>query len=70
MKGTKEYRFADNPKEREFHDKFIEMFNHDSAAKKKKSLSAIVNGWSSDRQNQPKERLSEKEEVICVNLIQ
>jgi hypothetical protein len=68
MKGNKEYRFKDNPKEQEFHDKFIEMFNRDGAARK--SLSAVVNGWSDNRQNQPKEWLSEKEEDICVNLIQ
>ncbi len=68
MKGNKEYRFKDNPKEKEFHDKFIEMFSRDGAAYK--SLSAIVNGWSKDRQNQPKEWLSEKEEDICVSLIQ
>lgn len=67
MKGNKEYRFKDNPKEKEFHDKFIAMFNRDGS---RKSLSAIVNGWSDNRQNQPKEWLSEKEEVICVNLIQ
>lgn len=68
MKGNKEYRFKDNPKEKEFHDKFIAMFNRDDSSRK--SLSAIVNGWSDDRQNQPKEWLSEKEEYICVNLIQ
>lgn len=68
MKGNKEYRFKDNPKEKEFHDKFKKMFYHTSSARK--SLSAIVYGWSDSNQNQPKEWLSEKEEGICVNIIQ
>ena len=68
MKGNKEYRFKGNPKEQEFHDKFIEKFTRDNSARK--SLSAIVNGWSDDRQSQPKEWLSENEEDICVSLIQ
>jgi hypothetical protein len=68
MKGNNEYRFESNPKEKEFHSKFIKMFTQSNSALK--SLSAIVNGWSDDRQIQPKEWLSEKEETICVNLIQ
>lgn len=69
MKGTKEYRFKNNPKEKEFHDKFIELFN-DNHGFGRKSLSAIVNGWANDRQNEPVEYLSEKEETICLHLIQ
>lgn len=68
MKSNKEYRFKENPKEEEFHNKFIEMFKNNGMANK--SLSAIVFGWSNDRQNYPKEILSEKEEDICVNIIQ
>ena len=68
MKSNKEYRFEDNPKEQEFHDKFIEMFKHDRSANN--TLSAIVFGWKDNRQQCPKEYLSEKEEDICVNMIQ
>jgi hypothetical protein len=68
MKGTKQYRHKNNPKEQEFHDKFIEMFNRDNSARK--TLSAIVNGWFDHRQHQPEKWLSEKEETICINLIQ
>lgn len=68
MKGSKQYRFKDNPKEKEFHDKFVEKFNRNDSTRR--TFSAIVNGWSDDRQNQPKEYLSKKEETICVNLVQ
>lgn len=65
MKGNKDYRFLDNPKEMEFHDKFIKMFNRDSMARK--TLSGVIHGWVG---NHPKEYLSEKEEIIYINLIQ
>lgn len=68
MKSNKEYRFKDNPKEKEFHDKFKEMFERDNSANK--TLSAIVFGWENDRQQYPKYYLSENEEDICLNLIQ
>ena len=68
MKSNKEYRFKDNPKEEEFHNKFFEMFKNNMAANN--ALSAIVFGWSNDRQNYPKEILSEREEDICINIIQ
>jgi hypothetical protein len=68
MKSNKEYRFKDNQKEQEFHDKFKEMFERDNMTNK--TLSAIVFGWENDRQNYPKEYLTEKEEDICLNLIQ
>jgi hypothetical protein len=68
MKSNKEYRFIDNPKEQEFHDKFKQMFEHDAMAKT--TLSAIVFGWENDRQNYPKEYLTDKEENICLALIQ
>ena len=68
MKTNKEHRFQDNPKEQEFHDKFKEMFEQGSLAKK--TLSAIVFGWNNDHQNVPKEYLSEKEEDVCLNIIQ
>ena len=51
MKTNKEYRFKDNQKEKEMHDKFIEMFKRDSSANK--CLSAIIYGWQNDRQNTP-----------------
>lgn len=68
MKSYKECRFINNPKEKEFHDKFKEMFEHDNMSKK--TLSAIIFGWDNDRQNYPKEYLTDKEEDICINLIQ
>jgi len=68
MKTNKEYRFKDNPKEKEMHDKFIEMFKRDSSANK--CLSAIIFGWQNDRQNTPERYLTDDEENICLNLIQ
>lgn len=68
MKSNKEYRFKDNQKEQEFHDKFKEMFECDNIAKT--TLSAIVFGWENDRQKYPKEYLTDKEKDICLNLIQ
>jgi hypothetical protein len=68
MKTNKGYRFEDNPKEKEFYDKFIEMFKGNTTANK--TLSSIVYGWKNDRQNDPKRYLSEDEENICLNLIQ
>jgi len=68
MKSNKECRFKENPKEKEFHDKFIDMFKLDSYANN--TLSAIVFGWGNDNQNYPKEYLSDKEEDICLNIIQ
>jgi len=68
MKSNKEYRFNGNPKEKIFHDKFVQMFSSDGMADK--TLSAIIFGWENDRQNYPKEYLSEKEKDICLNLVQ
>ena len=68
MKSNKEHRFLDNPKEKEFHDKFIEMFTRDNSVNK--SLSAIVFGWSNGTQTIPNEYLSEREEDICLNIVQ
>lgn len=65
MKSNKEYRWENNPKEKEFHDKFLKEFETDPS-----TLSSIVFGWSSDRQLYPKEYLTEREEDICINLIQ
>lgn len=65
MKTNKEYRFIDNPKEQEFHDKFKEMFNNNSV-----TLNAVIFGWRDDCQNYPKDHLSAKEKDICINLIQ
>lgn len=68
MKGTKQYRFEDNPLEKLFHDRFIEMMARDKRSRE--TLSAIVSGWSNDKQNEPKKHLTEEEETICINLIQ
>ena len=68
MKTNKEYRFKDNPKEKEMHDKFIEMFKRDSSANR--CLSAIIFGWQNDNQTTPERYLTYDEENICLNLIQ
>lgn len=68
MKSNKEYRWTDNPKEKEFHDKFIERFKRYNSATKE--LSAVVFGWANDRQNTPKEYLSSRDADICLNLVQ
>ena len=68
LESDKKYRFKDNPKETDFHDKFIDMYYNNTSSHK--TLSAIVNGWSNTNQNIPNEYLSEKEENICLNIIQ
>jgi hypothetical protein len=68
MKSNKEYRFKDNPKEKELHDKFIKMF--DISGSTSNTLSAIVFGWKDNRQTEPNRYLTEDEENICLNLIQ
>lgn len=68
MKPNKKYRFKDNPKEKEMHDKFIEMFKRDSSANR--YLSAIIFGWQNDSQTTPNRYLTDDEENICLNLIQ
>jgi hypothetical protein len=68
MESNKEYRFKDNPKEKEFHDAFIKLFKQSSSANK--TLSAIIFGWSDNKQNIPNKWLTEDEENICLNMIQ
>ena len=60
MKGLKVYRHKSNPKEKEFHDKFIEQHGDND-------MSMIVfpsNGLS------PSEYLSRREESIVITTIQ
>ena len=67
MKGTKQYRWESNPKEKQFHDKFIEeLFYSDGRARE--ILSSIVFG--SNERGIPESNLTEREEIICINLIQ
>lgn len=47
---------------------FKRMFERDNMAKT--TLSAIVFGWKNNRQNYPNQYLTDKEEDICLNLIQ
>lgn len=68
MKSNKEYRFADNPKEKELHDKFIQFFTANGRAKA--ALSSIVYGWSDNQQSIPIKYLDEDEENICLNIVQ
>lgn len=65
MNSFKEYRLRDNEKEQELYSSFKYMFEHDN-----NTLSAIIFGWENDRQNCPKEHLTEREEDICLSLIQ
>ena len=66
MKSNKEYRFKDNPKEKEFYDKFKDMFFHNNFALR--TLDAVIFGWDND--NNPNDYLSDRETAICTNLIQ
>ena len=69
MKNSKkEYRFKDNPKEKEFHDKFIKMFGSTNSGHK--MLSSIIYGWKNNTQTIPFEWLNNQEEFVCINLIQ
>lgn len=68
MKSNKEYRFKDNPKEQVFHNKFKERFA--MSDRTRNSLSAIIFGWKDASINYPNQYLTEKEEDICLNLIQ
>jgi hypothetical protein len=68
MKSYKEYRFEQNPKEKEFHDKFKQKFA--LSVTTKNTLSAIVFGWKDASQNYPNQYLTEQEQDICLNLIQ
>lgn len=64
MKSNNEHRFKDNPLEELFHDEFLKMFEG------KIDLSAIVFGFSNGTQAYPKEFLIDREENICLTLIQ
>ena len=68
MKSYKEHRLKENQKEQEFHDKFKEMFELSNTTRN--SLSAIIFGWKDASQNYPEKFLTEREEDICLNLIQ
>ena len=50
MKSNKEYRFKDNPKEKEFYEKFKDMFFHNNFALR--TLDTVIFGWDND--NNPK----------------
>lgn len=62
MKGTKEYRFEQNPEEKAFHDAFIKECGEPV------DLARIVFGTLEGYT--PKDWPTEREETICVNLIQ
>lgn len=64
MKGNKEYRFEDNPKEKEFYEKFIEMISNEGSD----AIHSII--FSHDKYGKPKEYLTDRERDICSNLIQ
>jgi len=62
MKGNKTYRHSTNPKEKEFHDKFIEEHGED--------ISQIVFEPSGDSFDRPTEYANPKEEAIVISAIQ
>jgi hypothetical protein len=66
MKSFKEYRFEGNPIEKEFHDKFKSWYGNPNY--QNHHLSLIVFGMKSN--NTPFDYLSEREENICLSLIQ
>ena len=65
MEGYKTYRHKDNPKENEFHDKFIEE-NKDQLFS---GLDYIAFGQSDTGMN-PNDRLTEREQKIMISTIQ
>ena len=64
MKSFKPHRFELNPKEKQFHDEFIKMFDERSS-----TLSKVVFGELNDN-NEPKDYLTPDEENICLNIVQ
>jgi hypothetical protein len=68
LKGTKEYRFKDNPLEKRFHDAFINQFGRDHQSLK--TLSMIIFGPSPTNSNYANSCLTDYEETMCVNMIQ
>lgn len=67
MKSNKEYRVNDKPKEKEFHDKFSEMFPSNTVVNK--PLSAIVFGFKNGTVSLSNDYLNDREEDICLNII-
>lgn len=66
MNNCKEYRFKDNPKEKEFFDKFQDLFLHNYFTLR--TLDAVIFGWNND--SNPNDYLNDREVAICTNLIQ
>jgi hypothetical protein len=66
MNNCKEYRFKDNPKEKEFFDKFQDLFFRNNFSLR--TLDAVIFGWNSD--SNPNDYLNDREVAICTNLIQ
>lgn len=64
MEGYKKYRHKDNPKEKEFHDKFLK--NHDR--KGYNDMELIVFGH--DENLSPNDHLSDREKKIVLSTIQ
>ena len=62
MEGTKQYRFEQNPEEKLFHDAFVKEFKDPT------DIARVVFG-TTDGYN-PKDWTTEREQTICVNLIQ
>ena len=66
MKGYKTYRHKDNPKEKEFHDKFTLQYFQVP----KESMDLIVFGQSNKPPIRPNDYLTERERKIVISTIQ
>jgi len=65
MEGFKTYRHESNPKEKEFHDKFIEHNSHNH-----NDMDFLVFGMGDSNGNFPANRLTEHEKKIVISTIQ
>jgi hypothetical protein len=65
MDGFKTYRHKDNPKEKEFHDKFLRHHNRDGY----NDMDNIVFG-TGERGMRPAEYLTDREKQIVLSTIQ
>ena len=64
LEGYKVYRHAENPKEKELHDKFLKIHNREGYD----DMDVIAFGC--DANGNPEGRLSEKEQKIMLSTIQ
>jgi hypothetical protein len=63
----KKWRHEGNPQEKILFDKFMEYFLTQPS---RRDLAGIIFGWHSSSQSVPNDYLTEREEIICTNMIQ